>query len=61
MSEEESLTKAFLADLDRAEQRMRGAGGKAGVPVGALAGELEASRAAWERHQSTDSGEEMAA
>jgi hypothetical protein len=55
---EESLTRAFLADLERAEARRRDNGGKCGgAPVGALAGELEASRQAWERHQTSEESE----
>jgi hypothetical protein len=60
---EESVTAAFLATQTRLEAQAREAGGgrRGEAPSGALAGELEASRAAWEAHEAgVNDGEEAA-
>lgn len=59
---EESLTAAFLSTQGKLEaaEREAGRGGRRGAPTGDLAAELEASRAAWERHEASgsDGGDE---
>ena len=60
---EESVTAAFLATQAKLEAQAREARSKPGsAPSGALADELQASRAAWERHRpSNDDTEEATA
>jgi hypothetical protein len=49
---EESVTAAFLSTQAKLEVQAReaGRGGRRGAPTGDLAGELEASRRAWDAH-----------
>jgi hypothetical protein len=56
---EESVTVAFIATQAKLEVQARDAraNGRGRAPVGALAGELEASKAAWEQHRVENNGE----